>query len=300
MKKIVGLILTLFSQVLFAEVNLYIKDSPTPYQIHEMEDILDKFQQIAPEKNILFYVHGRAINLEKNILRINQLEANYNVKVVMLKWDAWTGPLSRPTENARIASSYLFKSLLEIKKYKQTHPDYFENNKITFFCHSMGNLVLKNMIENYLDKYPELNASPIFDNFISVGADVPLVGHQNWLSQIKFAKSKYVTSNNRDGTLTKSYLLDLKKFNPLSYKLGLGLESIHGAIKKVKSNLDPKTFYLNFSKILKDEHAYYLSSDESISDVFSRLFNGEKFLNDHSLLPKLKIKRVKNIITLSR
>ena len=297
MKKLITIILILFTQLCFAEIALYTTENKTPHAVSEMTDILEKFLRENPEKNIVFYVHGRSHTMEKEWNKLPVLESKYNIKVVMLHWESWTSMLSRPVKHSEEAAPALAEAFQEIQKFRDSHQDTFETKKITLLCHSMGNLVLKNFVEQQLPLAlnSNLNDHPIFDNYVSAGADVPLIDHHKWLSQIKFAKKKYIMMNNRDIVLLFSYFLDLKVLDPNHYKLGLGFDNFQGKEDQIKEKLSIDTTYVDLSHTVKADHGYFVGRKPLTLNIFDHLLNGEVFVIDPQALEKAKLTRENNI-----
>lgn len=283
------LCILLFSKVTFAEIGLYTSDSLTPYTVSDMSEILERFVSENPDKNILFYVHGRNQHVEKEWKKLRTIESTYNVKAVMLHWDAWSSLLSRATENAEIAAGALGDAFREIRDFKDHHRDYFENHKISLLCHSMGNLVLKNFVEYYYDEYQYKPESPLFENYMGVSADVPLKDHREWLAKFNLAKNKNIVMNNRDIVLLLSYTLDLKERDPSHYKLGLGLDNFPGKKDQIKSKLVHDVTYIDLSGVLESQHGYFLPKTPVMKTIFSKLTNGMPFHIEESEKKKLKI-----------
>lgn len=298
MKNLIFLIFLLFTQISLAEIALYTADSTAPRPINEMGEILEKFTQDDPEKNILFYVHGRGQHLKKDFDRLPIIESIYNVKVVMLHWDAWTSRFTRPVANAAIAAESLAEAFKEIRDFKESRSYFFMNHSISLLCHSMGNLVLKNFTEKYLDEDQYNLETPLFENYIGTGADVPLIDHQGWLQKFDLAQNKNIIMNNRDLTLLSSYFLDLKERKPFYYRLGLGFDNYLGKRDRTKNKLVKDVTYIDLSGVLNSEHGYFLPKTELLKNIFSKLSNGKKFEMsplEKSFL-KIKIKVENNIL----
>lgn len=298
MKKIIICLLLLFSRLSFAEIGLYTSDSKASHQISEMSEMLEKMTRENPEKNILFYVHGRSHTLEKEWNKIPIIEDAYNVKVIMFHWDAWTSKFSRPVENADIAAEPLSDAFREIRDFKESHREFFTDRSISLLCHSMGNLVLKNFTEKFLNNDNYNLDSPLFENFMGVGADIPMVDHALWLTPFNLAKKKHILMNNRDIILLLSLTLDAKNGEAGPFKLGLGFDNIYGKKNNIKNKLVKDISYIDFSDVLGSEHGYYLPKTPLMHNVFSKLVNGRKFeINEEEKkLFKVKLKFEKNLI----
>lgn len=298
MKKIIIILSILFSQLAFAEIGLYTSESDTIRPVTDMNEILERFTRESPDKNIVFYVHGRNHHVEKEWNKLAVMENTYNVKVVMLHWDAWSSFLSRAVANAEITAGPLSEAFKEIRDFKDTHHEFFSEHKISLLCHSMGNLVLKNFTEEYLDQSQYNLEVPLFENFLGVSADVPLKDHATWLSKFNLAKHKTIVMNNRDIVLLLSYTLDLKDKNPFQYRLGLGFDNYPGKKDKIKSKLVPDVTYIDLSGVLESQHGYFLPKTPVTKSIFSRLTNGEPFEIDakEEKMLKINLKNENNIV----
>ncbi|MGZ3807996.1 MAG: alpha/beta hydrolase [Bacteriovorax sp.] len=292
-KNIVLFILVFFTQLASAEIALYTAESKSPLQIYEMQEILERFTRESPDKNILFYVHGRNHHMEREWDKLPIIENSYNVKVVMLHWDAWSSLLSRAVANAEITAEPLSEAFKEIRDFKESHREFFTNHKISLLCHSMGNLVLKNFTEKYIDSDAYNSDSPLFENFMGVSADVPLIDHRTWLSRFNLARNKHIIMNNRDIVLLLSYGLDLKDRNPLQYRLGLGFDNFPGKKDHIKEKLVSDVSYVDLSGVLESQHGYFMPKTPVMMNIFLKLTNGIKFGIDaaekHSLKVDVKV-----------
>jgi len=290
MKKLILLLCLIITNLAFAEIGLYTADSMTSYPVTDMTEILEKFTRESPDKNIVFYVHGRNHYVEKEWKKIRVMEDTYQVRVVMLHWNAWSSLVSRAVAGAEEAAEPLAEAFKEVRAFKESHVEFFEDHKITLLCHSMGNLVLKNFTEKYLQNNQYNLEVPLFENYLGVSADVPLKDHREWLSRFNLAKNKTVVMNNRDIVLLLSYTLDLKEKKPFQYRLGLGFDNYPGKKDQIKSKLVPDVTYIDLSGVLESQHGYFLPKTPVMKTIFSRLTNGEPFHIDDSEKNYLKVK----------
>lgn len=269
----------------WATIELYtVADGNRPRPVTDMYSILEEFRDNYSDKNILFYVHGRKRLVQKEIERIRNIESFYGLKVVMLHWDSYQTLVTRPVENAKIASDSLHESFEAIRRFRDDNPDYFTNHALNLLCHSMGNLVLKYTVEKYY-----LNANTedkIFTNFVSSGADVPLKDHGEWLSQFKLAEQNFIMLNSQDLVLLMSYSLDVRIHNPFTYRLGLGFDNIVGLKDHIMKKLVPTTKYIDLSRMLATDHGYFLSKNKIMKYIFDTLLNGQDFTLEKSSFPK--------------
>lgn len=286
----------LFSMSLRAEdpgaVGLYTSSVFALRPVNKISSILDSFNEETPDKNIVLYIHGRGRHVDEEWQALSRLEKDHGVRIVMFHWPSWSSLLTRPVANAKASADELAEVMAELKLYKEEHPEMFERKKISLLIHSMGHVVLREFTEKYYaHDLNDVNGKPLFDNYISVAADVGLTDHKAWLSTIDFAVRKYVLMNNRDLMLLLSYLLDLKEKMPFFYKLGLGLDKIPE--KKRAKYVDPQTTYIDLSRSLKSDHRYFESTGPLMLNLFAPLLKGEAFTPTN--LSGAKVKREDNV-----
>ncbi len=274
----------LITTQIWGSVELYTIESNNPRPISDLYSILEYYNSKYADQNILFYVHGRKRELIDELVKIPKLEKNYGVKVIMFHWDSYDTLITRPVKNAEIASESLMESFEIIKKFREDHP--LLNKKINLLCHSMGNLILKFLVEkNYMNKEyseREIEDLKLFDTFVSVGADVPMNSHMDWLSSFHLAGANYIMMNNRDTVLLLSYILDLTHKRPMTYRLGLGFDNFPSRKQDVKKRTVKHFNYIDLSEILVGDHGYYLGKNPIMRVIFNKLFNGADLVN-HSL-----------------
>ncbi len=298
MKKLILLLCLIFTNLAFAEIGLYTAESMTSYPVTDMTEILEKFTRESPDKNIVFYVHGRNHYVEKEWKKLQVMEDTYKVRVVMLHWNAWSSLVSRAVAGAEEAAEPLAEAFKAVRAFKESHQEFFEEHKISLLCHSMGNLVLKNFTEKYLQNNQYNLEAPLFENYLGVSADVPLKDHREWLARFNLAKNKTVVMNNRDIVLLLSYTLDLTEKKPFQYRLGLGFDNYPGKKDQIKSKLVPDVTYIDLSGVLESQHGYFLPKTPVMKTIFSRLTNGEPFHIDdvEKNYLKVKMKNENNIV----
>ena len=277
---------------------LYTRDRFSPHDIGEMSSILDSFHETDPNKNIIFYVHGRKKNIIDEWKDLANIEDTYKVKIVMFHWAAWTSMLIRPVKSAEDSASELGQALKEISDYKVSHTEKFQNKKIIFLSHSMGNVVLRYYLLNYYNDgdLGTENGKELFYNYVSTSADVPMMEHKEWLSKINFAHNRYVTFNNKDIVLNLSNLLNVLHADIFSFKLGLGFDTFSWRNFFIENIIDQNSTYIDFSEILKAEHRYFQKNKLLLNIIFDPLFNGQTF---NPLAKGLNVVKKKGIYYLS-
>lgn len=287
MKNFLLMLCLLFSNALFAETALYTTDTLKPKSASDIKSILENFTKNYPERNILFFVHGRAKTFDSEYESSIEMEKEYNVKVIMLRWNSWLSPIQRPVNNAKKASQLLNDSLEEFNNLKINHPDLFANKKLLFLSHSMGNITLKNYIENYNNS---TLAGNLFDSMVLSGADVPFREHDKWLSQVEFTTKLSVIVNQNDIVLKASTMLDFPDLNFRDDRLGLGYGLDRDGVFSRHSA--PNATYIDITKINKIGHRHFLSSREDVRYLYHYLFQ------ETTDAFKLPFKKKDNLVTI--
>ena len=263
-----------FSSVLHAEIGLYTTDSTTSRKVNEIESIVKDFVSAHPDKNILFYVHGRSKTLEKEWNNINEIEKVYNLKVIMLHWDSWNNMLGRPVGNAKKASQMFNDSIVELSKIKNSKTDFLAGKKFFLLCHSMGVVTFKNYIENFNQDAVTAN---LFDSLTLSGADVPFKNHSKWLSQVNLSSNINIIMNKNDAVLLASDTLAYIGLNLVDDKLGLGV-GVDNYIFFNTQSVKKSTYY-DLTSVSGKEHRHYLSSYPEVRSLFRYLFMEETSLS---------------------
>ena len=260
----------------------YISRDMTTYTSTNILELLNQMKLESPDKNILFYVHGRSQTLEKEWNNINTMERTYNVRVLMLHWESWNYAIGRPVANAKEASKQLNLGLEQISIFKKSEREFFKDHKIFVMFHSMGNIVLK----NYIEKYNNIQDTSLFDTTILTGADVPFTGHKKWLSEVKLSSDLYVVMNKKDSVLLASMAhdyIDLSIVSKNDDRLGLGKGLDNMLFFNTETAANAR--YFDITKLSGGDHRHYLSSNREVEDLFHFMFK-ENFVEiplDHKV-----------------
>ncbi len=287
MKNFLILLCLLFSSAIFAETALYTTDTLKPKTASDIKSALENFTKNYPDKNILFYVHGRSKTFDSEYESSMEMEKEYNVKVIMLRWNSWLSPIQRPVNNAKKASQLLSDSLEELNNLKMNRPELFANRKLLFLSHSMGNITLKNYIENFDSSNLERN---LFDSMVLSGADVPFREHDKWLTRVEFTSKLSVVVNHNDIILKASTMLDFPDLNFRDDRLGLGFGLDRDGVFSRHSAANAT--YIDLTKVNKTGHRHFLSKRSDVRYLYHYLFleTTEAF--------KLPFKKKDNLITI--
>ena len=241
----------------------------TEYSTDKLSDALKAIEGDIGINNFILYVHGRGKEPTKSLAHvIPQLEREYKAKVLMFHWSpSWSGVFGYPNNEAKAASTALFKILKDFKVYKSAG---FEGGKSTFLVHSMGNIVLANMMNSYVSEELEEN---LFDTIILNSADADADVHHEWVEKIDFTpklgdrRNIYITVNEHDVILRLSAKRQVKK------RLGQKLQSMLGRYFSLAKNAN----YLDVTEC-EVNHRYFIKSGQKnnpyLQQFYGSVLNG--------------------------
>ncbi len=169
--------------------------------IAQTTQALERLEQINKNKLIVF-LHGRGRHPDKGEPMLTELAERHNAAVVMFDWDSWICTSyckekikqyssKHPYGNAIAAAPELANFLAALHDFKQDRPDL----KISLLAHSMGNIVFREMINNW--KLKERSGAFI-ENLILNSADVERHNHKSWLERVSLAREIFVTLSRGD------------------------------------------------------------------------------------------------------
>lgn len=249
-----------------------------PFRIGESEELFDLIFSPPNTRNVVFYVHGRSGDFETEFdpSMIPYTEASSNTRFVIIHWLSWSKSRIRPYWQARDSSRGLSDFLFAFDEYKRRKPGYTSGRNITLLAHSMGNIPLKVFVEEIYR--PGALQEGLLGSVILSGADVPVVGHRNWVEKIDFSNRINIIQNRGDLVLSLSDLIDADTPGGYSPKLGRGF----GAETYTHFNdLAKNASYLDVTRATGIGHrAFNMSSyagDENATRLFSLLLNGQGF-----------------------
>lgn len=152
----------------------------------------------------LVSVHGDNKTFKTAIWRGLDIQYKYNINVLVFSWPS-KDPDARGLKNYKNSQMNLVKSygnfiqlLLFLKKFRNNRPEHRTEQRISLFCHSLGNQYLKMLAS---DDEHILDFSRLFDNVILNAAAVDQKDHKAWLEKINIQKNLYVTANKQDVNL---------------------------------------------------------------------------------------------------
>ncbi|OFZ21861.1 MAG: hypothetical protein A2202_00345 [Bdellovibrionales bacterium RIFOXYA1_FULL_36_14] len=242
---------------------LLILDQPGLFSCEDMQGHLKQLLEQNPNKNFVFYVHGRGKHPQKAFSYLPEFQSEYNVVTMMFAWDSWSNWYTRPTENALAVAPRLITCLGEFQKFKEQNKTLLKNRLTHFILHSMGNIILKEILENY----PVLQLDQkLFDSIILNAADVPSKNHNYWLQKLQLSKKVYVTLNGDDIVLAASRHIDFSGQG--SRRLGTRFED------PVLWDFDAsiKFYYLDFDKLSFLGHRHFFTGDGSREKYVTQIY----------------------------
>lgn len=241
------------------------------WNVYRENTLREAMEHLPQKKDIVVYAEGMGKIFTANVERAQLMSGQYNVNVIMFDY-ASINSTYKPSKNfrfarnnARLSAMQYFSLLRELKDAKQRQDAWISGAKLTTFYHSMGNIILEQMMR--LQNIGDINDTPFVDNLVINAACVPSKKHAEWVEQIRFAKQVYVHYNRRDLQLKGAHLLTLRK------QLGE---------KSNKKRRADNAVYINFHDMVGWQHSYFMNFpynefklSPSMVAYFSRLFNGQ-------------------------
>lgn len=201
------------------------------------------------------------------------MAAQYHVNVVMFDY-ASINTTYKPSKNFKFArqnarlSAGQYRSLLTmLKAARDADEPWIRDVSVSTFYHSMGNIILEQMMKGEATGVLAADGEPFVDNLIINAACVPMKRHAKWVKKIHFAKQIYIHYNKRDLQLKGAHLLTMKR------QLGE---------KVTRRQLAPNARYVNFLEVARWQHSYFMNFpyneyrlNPAMVAYFGRLFNGQ-------------------------
>lgn len=156
----------------------------------------------------------------------------------------------------RYAEDYVQDAYLKLLRYDDLYSKVVKNEKVSkgymFFC--LRSIVLNDLISkknNFVQPYTDLSIQDLtFDETI---LDEPTDEYKDAIEFIESKMYSVVDDNMHwfDAKLFRTYLSDGKTFKQLSQETGLGIQTIHRAMKRVK---------LTIAKELHDDYNKFINN----------------------------------------
>ena len=239
------------------------------WNVFQTSTLADAMHLLPEKRDIVVYAEGMGKIFTTNVERALLMRSQYQVNVIMFDY-ASINTTYRPArnfrfarENARLSAPHYYRLLRLIQQARREKEDWMQQVKVSTFCHSMGNIILMEMMKG--QDYQQLNNEPFIDNVVINAACVPSKGHQEWVENIHFANKIYIHYNRSDWQLKGAHLLTLKP------QLG----------EKLKGRHAKNANYVNFREQVGRQHSYFLNFPQNeyrmtseMKEYFVQLFSG--------------------------
>lgn len=218
--------------------------------------------------DFVVYTEGMGKIFTTELYRGMMMASQYNVNVIMLDYPSITTTLKFfdnykfSIHNAKAAYKYHLQVLEQIKEYKQS--GIMGRGRMSLFFHSMGNYLIREIYTN--NKADNINNTKWADNIILNSACVPAKDHADWLRNVHFSKRIYLQYNPDDRVLKLASLP--------SFTTQLGSKPEYPLVKAVQ--------YVNFNKVIDDDHSYFLSLNDRppvkpvVWEYYNTILHGKK------------------------
>lgn len=250
------------------------------WKVYQAPSLTEAMELLPYKKDIVVYAEGMGKIFTSNVYRAQLMSKQYDVNVVMFDYSS-INTTYKPSKNfrvarmnARLSAGQYLLMLQEFQKARQQNANWIAGVKLTTFYHSMGNIILEQMVQHH--DISSINSIPFIDNLVINAACVPQRHHAKWVEQIRFAKQVYVHYNKFDLQLKGAHLLTFTK------QLGERVKSRHRADNAV---------YINFHDMVGWQHSYFMNFPYNVkfkltpamAAYFSRLFNGQELTSHEAL-----------------
>jgi len=247
----------------------FLQKSAGKWNVFQVPALSDAMHLLPEKRDIVVYTEGMGKIFTSNVERALLMRSQYHVNVIMFDY-ASINTTYRPSRNfkfarsnARLSAHQYFQLLTAIQEAHQKREDWINQIKVSTFHHSMGNIVLMEMMKG--QPVELLNNSPFLDNIVINAACVPSKKHKEWVENIHFANKVYIHYNKSDWQLKGAHLLTLKR------QLG----------EKLVRPLAKNATYVNFHDQVGAQHSYFLNFPQNdyrmtaeMRDYFVQLFGG--------------------------
>ena len=239
------------------------------WNVYQTSGLAEAMNLLPEKRDIVVYTEGMGKIFTTNVARAVLMRSQYHVNVVMFDYSS-INTTYKPSRNfyfarnnARLSAPHYFELLKRLQVARRDNEYWVQHVRISTFYHSMGNIILKEMMEH--QPWQELNSLPFIDNLVINAACVPRRNHREWVENIRFANKIYVHYNRMD--------LQLKGAHMLTFRAQLG--------EKVVGGHASNATYINFHKQVGHQHSYFLNFPQNeyrmtdeMKEYFARLFTG--------------------------
>ena len=232
---------------------------------------LDNACAFLPKKNsFLFYVEGFGKNFPLTMFRSSCVSNLYQNNVVLFDYPSYNTSIGvlpnyyRVKKTAKNSAPAFVEFLKSIESSNFIKIDWLFNTNNVLFFHSMGNLILKEMVQKDFDSVLK---SGTINRLVLNNPCVSSYKHQKWIDKITFTDQIFIHHNPADKQLKGASFLEGQK--------------ILGRFNSTPKS--KKAIYINFEPLVGDEHNAFFNKpglqkipDESFN-YYNALFQGKSF-----------------------
>lgn len=224
--------------------------------VESMKGFNETNRRLPADRDILVYADGHGKTFQQVLERGFHVSERFAVNMVIFDWPTDNMALKKTAYTAAEVAPAFVIAMKELRDFKK---EQYPLSAVSAMFHSMGNHILRNMVQNQLLNYlPE----DLFSNIILNAAAVNQYQHRKWLEKLNIQERIYVTINDDDFTLHGAMILRAAK------QLGLGY----------RRNTAANANYVNFSDVATREHNLFLGkSDTEKNNPYIYLFFEQAF-----------------------
>jgi hypothetical protein len=204
--------------------------------VKPVSGIAEAMLGLSHRLDFLVYVDGHGKTFDQLLQRGFEISERFGINVVLFDWPTDYLALRKTAQNADEVTGNFLQAMRELDLVRQ---QYFSNASFSVIFHSMGNHILRNIVDRKLGTFMPAN---LFSNIVINAAAVRQSNHATWIEKVSFARRIYITINDEDRPLQGARLLRMAK------QLGSGFNG------KPASN----AYYIDFSEIASIEHNLFL------------------------------------------
>jgi hypothetical protein len=192
-------------------------------------------------RDFLVYVDGHGKTFDQILERGFEVSRRFNINLVIFDWPTDYLALRKTAYNADEIAPTFVSAMADLDHLIRRS---FSQSAISVMFHSMGNHILKNIVDQRLQDYLPHN---MFSNIIMNAAAVKQFRHNRWVGKLHIQDRIYITINDEDRPLHGAMVLRMAR------QLGTGY----------KGNPAGNAIYVNFSEIATIEHNLFLGRSEA-------------------------------------
>ncbi len=209
--------------------------------VRPMANLAPAMDGMPDNRSILVYVDGHGKAFDQILERGINVCKRFHITLVIFDWPTDYMALRKTAYNADEVAPVFVRSMAELNNL---HRQLFPRSPLSIIFHSMGNHILKKIVDQRLQDYLPRD---MFSNIIMNAAAVNQFNHTGWVGRLHIQDRLYITINDEDKTLRGAMVLRMAR------QLGTGF----------KGSPSGNAIYVNFSEIATTEHNLFLGRSEA-------------------------------------